>query len=330
MKRLLWILYVCSVAATPIHAASFDCAKVLTKTEKLVCDSPEISALDDRLGKAYQGDLNQANREQKLRLMTEQKHWLKHTRNACDSQTCFKHAYWSRLAELETFFAPHSPLYITEANKAEPIKQVLATYPFYESNSRGPFCSKILEDLKQMKDIRFIDPIVQGQSYEDPALDTFKRQCKSKEPMHFKYECLPRIPHDYKDELADVCDANYGLAPFKLFELPPPKTSGKNRYIFYDEGVYGPMNIDNKKPSLASNGSLFHQVNFAHCDELVEHAFANASGNPNYNSIIEYKHQYYFLMLAKEYGAYWLSAVPVNGNESCQWTLKKSKPSNKK
>ncbi|MHB1677390.1 MAG: lysozyme inhibitor LprI family protein [Sulfuriferula sp.] len=36
------------------QAASFDCGKVVTKVEKLVCANPEISKLDDTLGKAYQ------------------------------------------------------------------------------------------------------------------------------------------------------------------------------------------------------------------------------------------------------------------------------------
>ena len=35
------------------QAASFDCNKATTETEIAICSDPELSALDDRLSKAY-------------------------------------------------------------------------------------------------------------------------------------------------------------------------------------------------------------------------------------------------------------------------------------
>lgn len=108
MKRRL-IIFACLVSVFPAYAASFDCAKATTKVEKLICDNPTISELDDDLGKAYQEAINKANEKQKQRLVTEQKYWLKHTRNICTDEPCFRQAYSSRLATLAIFFAPKQP-----------------------------------------------------------------------------------------------------------------------------------------------------------------------------------------------------------------------------
>ena len=35
------------------NAASFDCAKASSPTEKMICQNPNISKLDDRLSAAY-------------------------------------------------------------------------------------------------------------------------------------------------------------------------------------------------------------------------------------------------------------------------------------
>ncbi len=109
MNKLVLIVFGWFSFGMPAQAASFDCAKAGTNTEKLICSNPKISKLDDELGKAYQEALSKANEEQKQRLVVEQKHWLKQTRNICTDESCFKQAYSSRLAALTTFLAPKPP-----------------------------------------------------------------------------------------------------------------------------------------------------------------------------------------------------------------------------
>lgn len=109
MNKLVLIVFGWCVLGMPAQAASFDCAKADTNTEKLICENPVISKLDDELGKAYQEALSKANEEQKQRLVAEQKHWLKQTRNICTDESCFKQAYSSRLTVLTTFLAPKPP-----------------------------------------------------------------------------------------------------------------------------------------------------------------------------------------------------------------------------
>ena len=310
--------------------------------------TPAISKLDDELGKVYHDVLSKANEEHKQRLMAEQKHWLEHTRNACSNETCFKHAYWSRLAALAAYFEPHSPLYKKESDKAEAIKQVLATAPLYllggapKATPIVPnFCTQIFDDLKQMKDIRFVDPVVQTQSYEDPALDPWKKQCKSAPPFNFSYQCLRNIESADADDDVDACDVSYGLPPFRLYELPPVKASGEKRYIFYADDAYGPMNRDWQKPALGGRFSSFTQINITKClsargniwergqkiisawgkTSVAANAGQGDRNGKNYNSIIEYKNQYYFLVLHEIRNNYWLDIEPtVRSSTVCNWT----------
>ena len=231
-------------------------------------------------------------------------------------ETCFKHAYWSRQAELETFFAPHSPLYKHESEKAEAIKQILETQPFQESDSqskspRREACRQIFEDLKKMENIRFVDPIVQTQSYFDPALDSWKQQCKSEEPVHFGYGCDGHTASVYeeddiqawKKELSSVCGAGYGLPPFKLFELPSVDSSERKYYVFYSDDYYGPMNQDWTKPSAGFGYSAsFYQLILPGCKRQGGYTYSRGGVRygGNYNSVFLHGNQYYFLKLYKE------------------------------
>lgn len=335
LKQSTWIA-LCMMCALLItqstEAASFDCAKAQNKVEHLICDNQKLSVLDHKLGKVYQDVISKANEQDKPRVIAEQKHWLKYTRNVCTKEPCFKHAYWSRLAELETFFEPKSPLYKKESDKAEAIKQVLATAPLYPMYDTS-FCRQIFDDLKQMKDIRFVDPVVQTQSYEDPALDPWKQQCKGAQPMHFNYVCDGRfsvlyakdIP-EYMKNLSEVCGAGYGLPPFKLFELPSLQSDGEKHYIFYSDDDYGPMNLESEKPH-AGGGSKagFNILTSPGCK--LQSSFSTRGGvrnGPNYNSIITNRGQFFLMNLYKEYGdsSFRLDIEPVIQKpiSVCRWS----------
>ncbi len=181
LSVLLPLCIAASISET--RAASFDCAKATTKIEKMICDNPVISKLDDELNAVYKTVLDKANEKEKQDIITQQRHWLKHTRNVCETEVCFKHAYWSRQSELAFFFQPKSPLYKQEADKADEIRKVLETVTLYlqDGTSSRLFCSQMFADLKEMKGIRFVDPIIQTMSYEDPALDTWKKQLVSRQ-----------------------------------------------------------------------------------------------------------------------------------------------------
>lgn len=312
--------------ALHVQAASFDCAKARSTVEHLICDDQAISKIDDELSKAYKDVLSRANDEQKQRVISEQKHWLKFTRSVCANESCLKHAYWSRIAELETFLSPHSPIYENESDKADTIKNILGSAPLYPTYDT-PFCKQISDDLKQMKDVHFVDPIVQVLSYEDPALDQWKSNRKIEDnindsgPLNYIYACEPGLYPGNPKNISSDCSASYGLPPFKLFELPPLNPAGPKRHIFYFDGAYGPLNQEWKRPRLSNLGD-FRQIDVS----VKDGAFAHSSGGtPNYNSIIEYRNNFYFLILSTLAGNYLLDIESVEPYRSknkqiCHWS----------
>jgi uncharacterized protein YecT (DUF1311 family) len=92
------------VATFALHAASaaapsFDCAKVTSAVNKLVCASPELSALDAKLARDFDNTKFQGGIDARA-LRAEEDAWLKNVRNACTDAACLKSAYEARDAAL--------------------------------------------------------------------------------------------------------------------------------------------------------------------------------------------------------------------------------------
>lgn len=80
-------------------AASFPCGRATTKVERMICANPELSTLDEQLGRYYAA----ANIELgsgATCLRDDQREWLR-TRNACHDGQCLRNVYIDRLAELD-------------------------------------------------------------------------------------------------------------------------------------------------------------------------------------------------------------------------------------
>lgn len=337
MKKVMWIVLGWLALNGVVQAASFDCAKAESNVEKAICQNSEISELDSRLGKVYQHVLEKLNSGEKPKLVEEQKHWLRLSRNVCAKETCLKHAYWSRLAVLENYFEPRSPLYEKETDKAEAIKQVLATAPLYPTYAT-PLCTQIFEALKLMTDVELVDPVVQTQSYEDPALDPWKSQCQWAPPLNFSYSCNPNDGPGNADEVISQCRAGYGLPPYKLFEIPGTKVGDEKRHFFYADEAFGPMNQDWKRPSLGGGMAGFRQLNLPKCLGVANNywdpqgreinwrgTFASTGrggrSGKNFNSIIEYAGKYYFFILNMQRESYWLDVSSIDAQgATCRWT----------
>lgn len=89
-----WMGLLACLAMGQVQAASFDCEKVGTKVEKLICANADLSKLDEDLASAYGSALAQADKPDTLK--QAQKTWLK-LRNTCADPTCVKRAYESRI-----------------------------------------------------------------------------------------------------------------------------------------------------------------------------------------------------------------------------------------
>lgn len=94
---LITLLFV----ANPVNAASFDCAKASTTTEKIICSDAALSALDSSMAAAYRDALAQAPAGARTRLTGEQRAWLAETRDRCGDVACLAQAYAARQGQLQ-------------------------------------------------------------------------------------------------------------------------------------------------------------------------------------------------------------------------------------
>lgn len=87
-----------AVFTAPAMAASFDCSKASTPSERMVCANPQLSVFDEDLATTYAAAM--ARTYDKGALKASQRKWLTNTRNRCMTKDCLVRAYVDRLADL--------------------------------------------------------------------------------------------------------------------------------------------------------------------------------------------------------------------------------------
>ncbi|MFP4593218.1 lysozyme inhibitor LprI family protein [uncultured Ralstonia sp.] len=107
MKRVLAAIWG-SLAIVAAHAASFDCAQAESRAEKLICASPSLSALDEKLASAFGAARSAASKDQQQRLITAQRLWIKTARDHCADEACLATAYAARISHLVSAPALHA------------------------------------------------------------------------------------------------------------------------------------------------------------------------------------------------------------------------------
>lgn len=138
----IFCAFVLLAVATSTQAASFDCAKASTKVEHIICDTPEISKLDDELAQAYKAALQ--DQVQVDAIKQAQKNWIKE-RNGCADAVCVKEAYEARI---EIFLASKP---IKLASMAGMIGDQNAKYVIFGQGQGQTFCEAILVALNKKK-----------------------------------------------------------------------------------------------------------------------------------------------------------------------------------
>ncbi len=90
----------------PSRAASFDCKKAKTKTEKLICETPELSKADDELGAIFKQAVKAVGKVSSKSLREAQSLWMSRFRNECPDAACVLAAYRKRILELRATAKP--------------------------------------------------------------------------------------------------------------------------------------------------------------------------------------------------------------------------------
>ncbi len=80
------------------NAASFDCSKAQSRIEKMICSDTFASRLDDSLSAVYRHALDSADKPNTLK--SDQKQWLKTTRENCKTEAELTQVYKDRIAAL--------------------------------------------------------------------------------------------------------------------------------------------------------------------------------------------------------------------------------------
>jgi uncharacterized protein len=88
-----------TLSATAAQAASFPCDKASTPVEKAICGSPEISSLDEYLGRYYAA-ARMGLQHAEFCFVADQRTWVRTVRDACKDAACLKAVYLHRLAVL--------------------------------------------------------------------------------------------------------------------------------------------------------------------------------------------------------------------------------------
>src|SRR6516164_6456413 len=92
-------------------AASFPCARASTAQEKAICSDARLSALDERLGAAYDSIRKELSPDGAAKVKGDQLQWIKWLRVTCpdgtghtppaDIASCLSGKYEARLKELQ-------------------------------------------------------------------------------------------------------------------------------------------------------------------------------------------------------------------------------------
>ncbi len=105
MKKMLLPVLVFTLSFSMLScAASFDCTKASSKTEKMICADLRTSELDSLMDRAYKRALSKALNPNDVK--QNQRNWLKQ-RNQCTDIACVKQQYEQQLTQLrEIQYAP--------------------------------------------------------------------------------------------------------------------------------------------------------------------------------------------------------------------------------
>ena len=97
--RLALAALACPALAHAAEGPSFDCARVTSQVNRMICASPDLSARDRQLADDFRALQGQPATDGAA-LRREEAAWLRDVRDACEDAACVAQAYAARDAEL--------------------------------------------------------------------------------------------------------------------------------------------------------------------------------------------------------------------------------------
>ena len=193
IRRVLFALgSVAWLVFTNAYAASFDCKKAKTETEKAVCDSVTLSKLDEELAKTYRETFSKTRKSNdKRELQKEQREWPDMRDARCyTDEACLANEYADRIEALKKLVADQTLVQqIAADGKREfSIKQVArhqklievvnqffpANDPRFGGDNIGQSCAALLDDLRADRNVTVINPVAESDDANDPAFAKYQ------------------------------------------------------------------------------------------------------------------------------------------------------------
>ena len=107
-NALTMMLIVTAAFTGTSQAASFDCAKAVSKTEKMICSTPALSKADEVIAAAYQTAIGLASRfapDDAKGIKEDQVAWLRERQRGCEDRPCLVDSYKERNESLAFYAA---------------------------------------------------------------------------------------------------------------------------------------------------------------------------------------------------------------------------------
>jgi uncharacterized protein len=102
LRRFAWLM-VFALAPAVAEAQSFNCRYARSPDEVMICQSPQLAALDERMSGLYFRLRNSLVGRERARLEADQAAWLG-SRQACGRDAgCIAASYRQRIAELRSY-----------------------------------------------------------------------------------------------------------------------------------------------------------------------------------------------------------------------------------
>ena len=106
LKRIALLGLLISTSSVTF-SASFDCSKAKTNTEKLICSTPETSALDETLNRSFKSAYGRAG--DKAGVRQSQRDWLNDELKACADLGCIEVTMAERISLLDQIASVDEP-----------------------------------------------------------------------------------------------------------------------------------------------------------------------------------------------------------------------------
>jgi uncharacterized protein len=103
LRSLAWSLAILTLSAMPLAAQSFNCRLAAKPDEVLICQRPQLAALDEQMSSLYFRLRNRLDGAARARLDAAQTVWLQQRYGCGRDGGCIRALYEQRIAELSNY-----------------------------------------------------------------------------------------------------------------------------------------------------------------------------------------------------------------------------------